>query len=189
MLMLFYSLVAGYFVLFDFTIETYDSISLVLARNRLEYHDMKTIGITSVLAAFCLTLTKFSVFHLKLVMKNSTTIESLESNYNSCYSISLYRNFLQVFGRNPWMWMLPLYGRSGKPAGDGIIWPMIENQYSDSDVNVESEANRELSIKPMNPFNSPDAWPVERNTESPLLHIKKSPSEVETDISIIKPKL
>jgi hypothetical protein len=185
MLMLFYSLLGGYFVLLSFLNSAYSILVQTVSKSILSYSDISKIIITSVLLSFCILLSKFSLFHARLVMKNSTTIESLENNYNYCYSISVYRNFIQVFGKNPWIWMIPVYGRSGKPVGDGILWPMLEHQYSDSDVNVESDPNRENSFKPMNAFNSPDAWPPERKIESPS-HIAKSPSDIETDISMIK---
>jgi hypothetical protein len=146
---------------------------------------MKFTAISLVLAIFCVILTKFTIFHIKLVMKNSTTIESLENNYNYCYSISVYRNLTQVFGKNPWIWLLPFYGKSGKPSGDGIIWPLVDSQFSDSDINIESEANRESSVKPMNPYSKSDVWPSERKSESPISFIGKSPSDVDTDISFV----
>ena len=184
--MLFYALSTGYFLFFSFAEETYVIIKTSLDKNILNYTDINTLYFSLLLGVFCLILTKFSFYHITLIVKNSTTIESLENNYNHCYSISLYRNFIQVFGRNPWMWMLPFYGKSGKPSGDGIIWPMLDSQYSDSDVNVESEANREHSVKPLNPFSSPDRWPPEQKSESTFSNLRKSPSDAETDISFIK---
>lgn len=184
MLMLFYSLATGYFVLSYFASKTYNTLQVVLETHNFTYSQMNSTILTLVLFIFCVILTKFSLFHVQLIKKNSTTIESLENNYNQSYSISIYRNFTQVFGRNPWIWLLPYYGNSGKPSGDGIIWPMIESQYSDSDVNVESEANRENSVKPMNAFAGPDGWPPERKSESP--YIGKSPSDTDTDISFIR---
>jgi palmitoyltransferase ZDHHC2/15/20 len=34
-----------------------------------------------------------------------------------------YYNFLQVFGKNYWLWPFPLFLDDGKPVGDGILWP------------------------------------------------------------------
>jgi hypothetical protein len=147
--------------------------------------DLKFLLVACLVLMFCLVLSKFTAFHVRLVAKNSTTIESLENNYNYCYSISGYRNFIQVFGRNPWLWFLPFYGKSGKPGGDGILWPMIDHHFSDSDVNIESEANRENSVKPMNAFPKGDVS-AERNSISPLGIAGKSPSDVDTDSSFIR---
>ena len=32
-------------------------------------------------------------------------------------------NWKQVFGKNPLLWPFPFFGDSGKPVGDGVIWP------------------------------------------------------------------
>lgn len=185
MLMLFYSLLSGYFVLLTFLPEAYSIISLMLESGTFHLQDLKFLAISLLVLLFCIILTKFTAFHVKLVAKNSTTIESLENNYNYCYSISAYRNFTQVFGKNPWIWFLPFYGKSGKPGGDGILWPMIDNHFSDSDVNIESEANRENSVKPMNSFPKADVS-GDRNSISPLGMAGKSPSDVDTDSSFIR---
>ena len=28
-----------------------------------------------------------------------------------------------IFGKNPWLWFLPVFCKSGKPIGDGVVWP------------------------------------------------------------------
>ena len=33
------------------------------------------------------------------------------------------KNWFQVFGRNPWLWPVPFNGATGKPIGDGVLWP------------------------------------------------------------------
>lgn len=71
----------------------------------------------------------FFKFHIDLIVYNSSTIENLEKekigkNVNeSIYDIGLEGNFLQVFGFNKWLWPFPIFGKTGKPNGDGIIWP------------------------------------------------------------------
>lgn len=185
MLMLFYSLLSAYFVLYHFLKTAFLSFNLILENHSAKYSLLKDIALGLMIFMFCIVLTKFTAFHVNLVMKNSTTIECLENNYNYCYSISLYRNFIQVFGRNPWMWLVPMYGKSGKPSGDGIVWPIAESQFSESDVNVESEANRENSVKPIGAFGKLDVWPAERKSESPFV-VGRGGSDSETDISFIK---
>jgi hypothetical protein len=185
MLMLLYSILTGYFVLLSFLPEAYQILLKMTKLQSFTFAEIKFLGIALLVLFFCIILTKFSAFHVKLILKNSTTIESLENNYNYCYSISLYRNYTQVFGSNPWMWFFPVYGRSGKPSGDGILWPMIDNHFSDSDVNVESEANRENSVKPLNNFGK-NEWSGDRKSVSPLGMVAKSPSDVDTDSSFIR---
>lgn len=98
----------------------------------------------------------------------------------------MHRNFTQVFGRNYWVWIFPWYGASGKPNGDGIIWPVAEYQLSESDVNIESEARKENPSVPINSFTKPEAWPDERRSDIKSRNDGKSISESETDISMIK---
>jgi len=69
-------------------------------------------------AALLLFLTGFLVFHLFLVFKNRTTIEMNSTKFD----VGMRANFEQVFGQNPWIWFLPVYGRG--PNGDGLHWPM-----------------------------------------------------------------
>jgi len=37
--------------------------------------------------------------------------------------MGIYYNFIQIFGKNPWLWFLPVTLKSGKPVGDGVVWP------------------------------------------------------------------
>lgn len=73
-----------------------------------------------VLLSFVLTL--FFKFHIKLVVSNSTTLDSITKVENEMYDFGFERNWVQVFGRNPWVWLLPITGRSGRPVGDGVNW-------------------------------------------------------------------
>ncbi len=38
--------------------------------------------------------------------------------------MGLEANWRQVFGRNPNMWLFPMMGKSGKPEGSGVAWPL-----------------------------------------------------------------
>jgi hypothetical protein len=82
-----------------------------------------------------IVMTKFTFFHLYLVRKNITTIESLEHkglDYESLvrgsvtrqYDVGMPANWHQVFGKNPALWLFPFVGRSGKPVGNGVSWPL-----------------------------------------------------------------
>mmetsp|Transcript_16539 Transcript_16539/g.16476 ORF Transcript_16539/g.16476 Transcript_16539/m.16476 type:complete len:259 (+) Transcript_16539:242-1018(+) len=88
----------------------------------------------------------FLKFHIKLIFTNITTIENMDKQnlpnlivYNKGYK----RNWIQVFGRNPWLWPFPMTGRSGKPVGDGVIWndEVIQNFDEEIPAN-ENEARR-----------------------------------------------
>jgi len=99
------------------------------------------IDITYLFVLFLLViLTKFTMFHITLINKNMTTLESLEHKgtdyeslvffvkYNlSKFDIGKQGNWSQVFGRNPFLWVIPIMGRSGKPDGSGVNWPTKHN--------------------------------------------------------------
>lgn len=81
---------------------------------------MCLLGLVLVLA-----LVPFTRFHLKLVMTNSTTIESMDtsSNDHSRYDLgTVERNCQQVCGRNPALYFLPCDVRGTTPVGDGVNW-------------------------------------------------------------------
>ena len=42
----------------------------------------------------------------------------------------------QVFGTNPWLWLLPVWG--GGPAGDGVHWPSKAAAAADDAVDDDS---------------------------------------------------
>ena len=42
----------------------------------------------------------------------------------SVYNKGFQRNWEQIFGKNPWLWLLPITGASGKPIGDGVVWTL-----------------------------------------------------------------
>ena len=64
-----------------------------------------------------LMLLCFFSFHLRMVMRNETTIEGPSPEFD----VGTRRNWEQVFGADPWLWFLPVWGRG--PAGDGVRWP------------------------------------------------------------------
>ena len=37
--------------------------------------------------------------------------------------MGFYYNWVQVFGTHKWLWFLPVFMESGKPLGDGVVWP------------------------------------------------------------------
>ena len=47
------------------------------------------------------------------------------------FDLGRYYNWVQVFGIKPILWPFPIFfGRYGKPAGDGIIWPQLPTRES-----------------------------------------------------------
>ena len=64
----------------------------------------------------------FASFHMRMAALNETTIEGP----SPAFHVGLRRNWEQVFGTNPWLWLLPVWG--GGPAGDGVHWPTRERR-------------------------------------------------------------
>lgn len=75
---------------------------------------------------------------MSLIATNKTTIETMDKRNihgNVNYDMSFTKNWIQVFGRNPFLWLLPMTGKSGKPVGDGIVWLMKDREdEGDEDV-------------------------------------------------------
>jgi len=72
----------------------------------------------------------FYKFHLNLVLDNFTTIENLdrEIGEKSKFDMGRLRNWEQVFGKNPWLWFIPIWHASARPVGDGVRWRMQHTQ-------------------------------------------------------------
>mmetsp|Transcript_31946 Transcript_31946/g.55041 ORF Transcript_31946/g.55041 Transcript_31946/m.55041 type:complete len:317 (+) Transcript_31946:22-972(+) len=126
MLLLFYSLLNVYLVSYALFPKAYLAYLRLQQNSSLTLQaDLLTLGVESFVFALSIVLVRFSRFHLGLVLKNATTIEMLDPRTAGCYDLGTARNWRQVFGNNPWMWFLPVYGKSGKPAGDGVTWTSL----------------------------------------------------------------
>ena len=93
-------------------------------------------------AVFSGVIFVFFKFHVKLVLNNSTTIESLEKdpkNDNAKFNLGYYENWIQVFGENKWLWLFPIVTESGRPEGDGLNWKVKEIR-----MLLESRGNNDL---------------------------------------------
>jgi hypothetical protein len=91
--------------------------------------NLQFIGVYLLMMFLIGVLTMFTRFHVRLVMKNSTTIENFDkSSGEVSYNLGAAKNWEQVFGRNPWLWWVPIHGTTGKPIGDGVLWPQTFNK-------------------------------------------------------------
>eukprot|EP01047_Picozoa_sp_COSAG01_P057126 COSAG01_NODE_6567_length_3605_cov_4.754136_3_plen_200_part_00 len=62
--------------------------------------------------------------HVKMCCTNETSIEPGDScSGRSRYNVGVRANLESVFGTNPRLWLLPIYGEG--PSGDGIHWPCV----------------------------------------------------------------
>lgn len=66
-----------------------------------------------------ISLLFFTGFHVGMAARNETTIESC-GYADARYDVGYWQNLAQVFGRNRWLWLLPVYGEG--PVGDGVHW-------------------------------------------------------------------
>ncbi|CAG9310452.1 DHHC2_2 [Blepharisma stoltei] len=152
-LLLLYSLINGFFILFKLTGQVYSSLELILSDSiqvSLIPH-LYYIAVYFFLLILMIILSRFTYFHIKLVLKNSTTVEMLDKEAEN-YSISPLWNWRQVFGKNPWLWFLPVYLETGKPIGDGITWARPKAPF-ELKANSNSDHNQEASGSPY--FESP----------------------------------
>ena len=70
-------------------------------------------------------LSQFFKFHIKLILENKTTIETLDhkgAEFHSKYDKGLWNNWIEVMGVTKWLWFIPLKIYQGKPKGNGIDW-------------------------------------------------------------------
>ena len=88
---------------------------------------------------FSIIITNFFKFHIGLVLKNSTTIESLDQEQQKDFqkfNLSPRENWEQVFGCDSLLWFIPFPTKRGRPDGDGLSWRTNENTL-DSNIKVE----------------------------------------------------
>lgn len=143
MLLLFYVLIATYTVDIALFSDAYSSV--------FELYHLRTVALGphllllssySLSVSLSVVMTMFFRFHLTLLFTNKTTIDTMDKkNLNAKgdvrpkqFNISPSFNFIQVFGRNPWLWWLPVTGTSGKPVGDGVTWRTAVNTFAEEEI-------------------------------------------------------
>jgi len=77
------------------------------------------MGVVLDCALLCM-LSCFCPFHIRMAMKNETTIEGPSPEFD----VGMLQNVRSVFGSDPRLWLLPVWG--GGPEGDGLHWPSGE---------------------------------------------------------------
>lgn len=90
----------------------------------------------------------FYKFHIGMVVKNLTTIENMDKKgvlSQKVYDKGLKLNFLQIFGTNPWLWLVPFNGKSGMPCGDGVIWSQEKALQFEEELNGMDENTKSTS--------------------------------------------
>ena len=96
-------------------------------------------------------LSQFFRFHIKLILENKTTIETLDhkgKEFQSKYDKGKWYNWIEVMGITKWLWFLPLKKYQGKPKGNGIDWgeneeDMIPSSYRGEANNINDDTRND----------------------------------------------
>ena len=102
-------------------------------------------------------LSQFFRFHIKLILENKTTIETLDhkgKEFQSKYDKGKWNNWYEVMGITVWLWFFPLKIYQGKPKGNGIDWGESEEDLVPSsyrgdinNINNDETANDNRNIE------------------------------------------
>ena len=119
-----------------------------LFKKHIKYSELFYTGLVIICYAavfvFSIIITMFLKFHIKLVLNNSTTIESLDTEHkkdNEKFDLGYSQNWEQVFGVEPLFWFLPFPTKRGRPEGDGLTWKTKE-ELKDSNIRVNESNNK-----------------------------------------------
>ncbi|OMJ92936.1 hypothetical protein SteCoe_4148 [Stentor coeruleus] len=143
LLLLTYVIITSWFAVFGLYFQAAEDLTTLLQVHHISsIHDLTNICFFSFLLALSVILTLFFKFHVGMVKRNITTVENMDKKNLANYKIydkGLTTNFIQIFGRNPLLWLFPLNGRSGMPHGDGIIWHRESGQTLDDELQGTEE--------------------------------------------------
>ena len=136
-------------------------MSMRLFKKHIKYSEIFHIGLAVIcyiaVFIFSIIITMFFKFHVKLVLNNSTTIESLDVEHkkdNDKFNIGQRQNFEQVFGSDPLLWFIPIPTKRGRPEGDGLTWKTNENITLDSNIKVDESNNKKYGSNYDTNYNS-----------------------------------
>jgi len=114
MLFLFYIIVTLTFcIACEIPLFVMDILDIVAGKSAISVHTIiRAIGTLIQIAFYCVIISFFK-FHVDLVLENSSTLDNLERQRNpnigpNVYNVGPYDNFIQVFGTNSSLWLLPV---------------------------------------------------------------------------------
>jgi len=100
-------------------------------------YNIQIVMLFFVTSVFSLGILLFSIQHCRLILVNVTTIESFEKSrkiswkntqtnnkLNEPYNLGWKKNFCQVLGPSPWLWLIPI----ANSMGDGLSFPIRTEQ-------------------------------------------------------------
>lgn len=141
-LLLIYALVCVNLVAFGLGKYVWDELNFTYTFRRVQdYQAGFVIGVYALNLSLSLLISFFFKFHVKLLLSNRTTLDTLDIDWKKkkCpYDQGFKNNFYQVFGKNAWLWLVPMRGDSGKAIGNGIHWDTIEMASSGGATNDNS---------------------------------------------------
>lgn len=123
--------------------------ALLQSQHMGDFQDFLLFGAFGLNFLLTVMISLFFKFHFRLILTNSTTIENMDkkSGPKDTYSKGTTNNWLQVFGKNKWLWVLPMTGVSGKPIGDGVIWTQENFHNVDSEVpDNENDIRKSMTL-------------------------------------------
>ena len=134
--MVFYLIITIFSTLIGNGYSTYEIIKTTLTNEKIELNLKfawkvlySLVYIIDLVMGFILS--QFFKFHIKLILENKTTIETLDhkgKEFLSKYDKGKLNNWYEVMGITTWLWFFPLKIYQGKPKGNGIDWGENEEE-------------------------------------------------------------
>lgn len=129
MQLLFYLLILLWFIVITSISNIYDILIHCYTTNfhiteKLAFEYLLSIPAFLIVCVLTVLNTMFFKYHVGLVLNNSTTIESLDTNKNEYlkFKLTYSENWAQVFGFDALLWFFPVFSEAGRPNGDGLNW-------------------------------------------------------------------
>jgi len=160
--MVFYLIITIFSTLIGNGYSTYEIIKTTLTNEKIELNLKfawkvlySLVYIIDLVMGFILS--QFFKFHIKLILENKTTIETLDhkgKEFLSKYDKGKLNNWYEVMGITTWLWFFPLKIYQGKPKGNGIDWgeneeDLVPSSYRGdiNNINNDETANDNRNIE------------------------------------------
>ena len=154
--MVFYLIITIFSTIIANSFSTYYLIKDIIVNKKFEFNLKFTIQLFYILVygidvVMGFILSQFFKFHIKLILENKTTIETLDhkgKEFQSKFDKGKWNNWIEVMGITKWLWFIPLKIYQGKPKGNGIDWgeneeDMIPSSYREGNNNINDETGNE----------------------------------------------
>ena len=129
MQLLFYLLILLWFIVFTSIGKIYEIlyhcyVTKFHITEKLAFEYLIILPAFTIVCVLTVLNSMFFKYHVGLVLSNSTTIESLDTNNNDYlkFKLTYSENWAQVFGFDTLLWFFPVFSEAGRPNGDGLNW-------------------------------------------------------------------